>query len=257
MLNLLITIFNNYPIVFLMATLGLLLVLVWVGRRTFFKKKKTNQKLDKRTLAGKAYDLAKTRMLPLMKKQRVEFGFYSGFRNDDDLIARAYSTALHFSEPPALAKEFGLSVDKTNSREFYLDLYGHQLQDIVPIDEAKVVIGTGISRENAVQGAWGEIVTSVTGLILVMFYINTAETENLGGFIHNAYGIHGVVQNVVKVDTNLLGIDVYVNREYVHELSTLLDLGTVKVVRVFSTSDRVDEITLVTELISNYLLGGE
>lgn len=90
-----------------------------------------------------------------------------------------------------------------------------------------------------------------------MFYINTAETENLGGFIHNAYGIHGVVQNVVKVDTNLLGIDVYVNREYVHELSTLLDLGTVKVVRVFSTSDRLDEITLVTELISNYLLGGE
>ena len=140
MLNLLITIFNNYPIVFLMATLGLLLVLVWIGSRGFMRKKKTNQKLDKRTLAGKAYDLAKTRMLPLMKKQRVEFGFYSGFRNDDDLIARAYSTALHFSEPPALAKEFGLSVDKTNSREFYLDLYEHQLQDIVPIDDAKVVI---------------------------------------------------------------------------------------------------------------------
>lgn len=29
-------------------------------------------------------------------------------------------------------------------------------------------IGTGISRENAVQGAWGEIMTSVTGLILVV-----------------------------------------------------------------------------------------
>lgn len=75
-----------------------------------------------------------------MKKQMVEFGYYSGFRSENDLFNRAYTTALKFSEPPALAKEIGLSVDKTNSREFYLDLYGHQLQDIVPIDEAKVVI---------------------------------------------------------------------------------------------------------------------
>lgn len=133
-------IFEEYPALLWGVVIALLLAAMWIGSRGFMKKKKTNRKLDKRTLEGKAYDLAKTRMLPLMKKQRVEFGFYSGFRNDDDLIARAYSTALHFSEPPALAKEFGLSVDKTNSREFYLDLYEHQLQDIIPIDDAKVVI---------------------------------------------------------------------------------------------------------------------
>lgn len=29
-------------------------------------------------------------------------------------------------------------------------------------------MGTGISRENAIQGSWGEMVTAVTGLILVI-----------------------------------------------------------------------------------------
>ena len=90
-----------------------------------------------------------------------------------------------------------------------------------------------------------------------MFYFNAEETNNLGGYIHNAFGIHGVVQNVVKVDTNILGVDVYINRDHVHELSILLNLGDVNVVRVFSSDDRLDRVTLITEMISKYLLGGE
>lgn len=90
-----------------------------------------------------------------------------------------------------------------------------------------------------------------------MVYINAEETNNLGGFIHTAYGVHGIVQNVVKVDSNILGVDVYINRESAPELSTLLELGTIKVVRVFRADDQGSKITLVTELISNYLLGGE
>lgn len=133
-------IFEEHPAFLWGVVIALLLAAIWIGSRGFMTKKKTNQKLDKRTLAGKAYDLAKTRMLPLMKKQMVEFGHYSGYRSDEELINHAYIYALDFSEPPALAKEMGLSVDKTNSREFYLDIYEHQLRDVINLDDAKVII---------------------------------------------------------------------------------------------------------------------